>query len=109
MANNTQQTTIEVFHVRHFGQAAEFPAGFDLVATVTIPAGVGRDRALEGAYHLTQNVEIAWTRNAGVEPKGDAAARGGARSTSVADVLVLQDGSQFRVSPIGFEPIEEGR
>jgi len=97
-------TVATVYHVSTFGQPvnlAHFPTGLEAVATVAIPAGLTVHQALDRAYQLTNNIDDSWTKNTGVTAQGQAAARGGARSTSVADVIEIA-GERFEVSPMGF-------
>lgn len=55
----------------------------------------------ENAYRLTNHIESDWQDNDGVVPFG--AAIKGAKSTSVGDVLVMENGDRYVVASFGFE------
>ena len=61
-------------------------------------------RALDEAYHLTQNIEWSWLTNKTVVPAAAVKARGGCRSTHIGDVLLVKDDAYVCV-PIGWEKV----
>ena len=70
--------------------------------TVTAVAHVKTD-SLEDAYRLTNNIEVGWEQNEGVEVIGRAKNH---RSTSVGDVLMDKDGAFHVVEPLsGFRKL----
>jgi hypothetical protein len=91
---------IKVWHnLRTFSpdrdKAALFPEHFSLVATVA----TGEPGE---AYELTNSIHRGWWENAGVTVTPPVTALGGARSTSVGDVMELADGRLLLVKGIGF-------
>ena len=75
------------------GEMGQFPEDFQLVAEVAT-------EDLEEVYHLTNHIDTDWTTNAGVTPKQERV-----RSTSVGDVVVLQNGSRHLCASCGWEAI----
>jgi len=56
----------------------------------------------EDAFHLTNHIDKEWWKNSGIfwhKPQS--------RSTSVGDVIVQEDGKQFRVDPVGMSEFSE--
>lgn len=53
--------------------------------------------SLDGAYKLTNTIDFPWWHNVDVEPSVTET-----RSTSVGDLLLLEDGSIHLVRPCGF-------
>jgi hypothetical protein len=64
--------------------------------TITAVAHIKTD-SLEEAYRLTNNIDVGWEQNEGVEAIGIAKNH---RSTSVGDVLMDKDGAFFVVEPL---------
>lgn len=73
----------------------EFPADFTLVAVIDCDN-------LSMAYQLTNNIEAPWTENAGVTVIGT----GPYRSTSVGDVILLDDGTAKLCANAGWDDIQ---
>jgi hypothetical protein len=70
--------------------------------TITAVALIKTD-SLEEAYRLTNNIDVGWEHNEGVEVIGIAKNH---RSTSVGDVLMDKDGAFYVVEPLsGFRKL----
>ena len=78
-------------------KSAEFPRDYTLVASVT-----GDD--VEKAFELTNTIEHRWWENPGVEALFESA---GCRSTSVGDVIVMDDGRQLQCAGFGWKHIND--
>ena len=74
---------------------------FEHVATLKPDEGFELFDALEGAFFLTNHMDQPWSQNEGVE-----AVKLNARSTSVGDVIVVDDAA-YVVDRVGFKLIEE--
>jgi len=89
------------------------------VAIVKIPSHMTINEGLEYAYRWTQNVFYGWAIDKDYEENDDANENVtvlfnrddgmGHRSTSVGDVLTVEDGygGKFKVMPVGFEEVRE--
>lgn len=83
---------IKVFHrsslwLPFMDMPLNWPDSFELAAEVPAPAETAADEALcEHAYRLTQNLDSVWT-----EDYPDLATGASLRSTSVGDVIVVND------------------
>lgn len=66
------------------------------VATVHTDKSLSADELLSLGYSETQHVETCWYNNTSVMPH--------LRSTSVGDLIALEDGSLFVVESMGFSP-----
>lgn len=80
-----------VFHKKemdHFGKAVTFKVNdYNLAAIVDVEEGVRTNTNLDYIYQVTNHIEESWTLNDdGVYPMGMRQ-----RSTSVGDVIVLED------------------
>ena len=93
----------EVFHVKRFNgtgisaSKAEFPQDYDLVAEI-------RSDDLEEIFDLTNTIEEPWW----VSPRVVATFPGsrGCRSTSVGDVVKMDDGKIMRCEGFGWKELE---
>ena len=90
-----QQIEITVLHQSRDGQT------YRPVARVTVE-GTNRNALLEGAYRLTNHVD----RDYGEHTEVEMLVEGGARSTSVGDLLVSRLGV-YRVANVGYETVLE--
>lgn len=99
---STLATTYEVWHAINpnfmgntDAQLAAFPAGFVHVADV-VTDNVGQ------VFQLTNSIDRAWWENPEATLTPETAAKGGARSTSVGDVIVkaLAVGANADGSPV---------
>jgi hypothetical protein len=77
---------------------ALFPEHFTHVADVAT-------REPGEAFELTNTIHGPWWDNDGLTVTPPVSARGGARSTSVGDVMELPDGRLLLVKGIGFAPV----
>lgn len=59
------------------------------------------------AFRLTNSIDNEWWKNAGVTMKGNAARRGGARSTSVGDVIVVGGQRAYLCTGVEFARLEK--
>jgi len=59
---------------------------------------------LDNAFRLTNSIDSAWFDNQDLTLTEDVKEKGGARSTSVDDIVSL-DGQKFVVAMAGFEPV----
>lgn len=77
---------------------AQWPGDYDHVASV-------EGESLEDAFELTNTIERAWYTNEGVTGRFDG---GGCRSTSVGDVIVLENGETWKCANFGWDRIDLG-
>ncbi len=77
---------------------AQWPKDYDHVATVEC-------NDLEVAFELTNSIEYGWWVNKGVTTHGNAG--GGCRSTSVGDVVILDNGETWKCAGCGWDRIEQ--
>ena len=111
---------IMVYHLKDFGEHAvkflldgepdapkdlgtkpEFNVeNYEEVALVNVP-----DDDLERAYYLTNNIDHSWFLNHECFPTDEVRERGGCRSTSIGDVLVLSDGRALLCASCGWREI----
>lgn len=57
------------------------------------------------AYRLTNTIDRYWPENKGVKAEAPNPTIGGWRSTSVGDVMEMEDGRRFVVAGIGFKEL----
>lgn len=86
---------ITVLHVSRDGQS------YRPVARVKVE-GTNRNALLEEVYRLTNHID----RDYGENPEVEMLVEGGARSTSVGDMLVSRMGV-YRVADVGYETVLE--
>lgn len=88
-------------YVYHNIRFLDYPHSPTIHASDLYLTAVIQTDAPQQAYDLTQHLERPWQENAGVRlfiPS---------RSTSVGDVLQLENGRLLLVAPIGFEPLPD--
>jgi hypothetical protein len=99
-------TAIEVMH-RAFGEN-----GVKVADVIPAKPFVDPEDALDQAYRSTNTIDDAWWKNDDVSPSDAVKARGGARSTSVGDVVRLgfSDGTvaSWVCANFGWTPVTEG-
>lgn len=92
--------TIKVYHNSHFldyrGDHNSLIPPLHPIATVRVPPEATTEQALETAYRLTQHVDSSWWQQEAILLH--------ARSTSVGDILEMEDGEMFVVESMGFRP-----
>lgn len=85
---------------------------YDFVASIEFDASRGVTDILEDVFSFTQNVHQSWIdcepEFAIMSPSVSVRQRGGARSTSVGDVCIV-DGRYFVVSGIGYDEVRPGK
>jgi hypothetical protein len=94
---------VQVFHNSDFFDFGMRTTHLPDPAKLTLVARVDTNE-LDDAYRLTNHIDSDWQENPGVEAVGDAGK--GARSTSVGDVLEMNDG-YWMVASFGFTPMKK--
>jgi hypothetical protein len=79
--------------------------GFDRDEYVKVAEVDIEDADHARAFELTNNITHAWTENPEVTPTDSVIERGGCRSTSVGDVIILSDGKILQCASCGWEHI----
>lgn len=95
--------TAFVGHIKNFRSQdfPKYPSDYTLVASVEVPPGATPHQTLDYCFEKTNSIDRVWWENAGVT----LLVKGGARSTSVGDVVVLPEGKVYCCAPIGWEEI----
>jgi hypothetical protein len=100
-----------VLHAKLFGLhqtgSLVFSDGYNHVANFSGEAK-SEEAFLEDVFYNTNSIDHGWWENEGIELCGEAKVNGGARSTSVGDVVIVCQGEKetvYRCGIIGWEKI----
>ena len=78
------------------------PAGPNVVAFIDMPKSLSTSEKLEEAFMLTNSIDDAWYTSDEVEYIGPEKA---CRSTSVGDMIMLNNGKKFKCEHIGWSEV----
>jgi hypothetical protein len=87
------------YQIEHLGQTGERRI---IEARVT-PVAIVESDSMDDAYHLTNNIDDAWTKNKGVQAIGVKEFR----STSVGDILMNGMGEFYIAESAGFRRLSD--